>query len=70
MSVSNVPEIPGAGHDPSSRNSGPWADLIAFLGILALGGVLVALGHATAGSVATVCAALGTLFAVWKRCGR
>jgi hypothetical protein len=40
--------------------------LIAFLGVLALGGVLIAIGHATAGSLATICAALGGLYAAWK----
>jgi hypothetical protein len=49
-----------------SSNSAPWVDLIAFLGVLTLGGVLIALGRTTAGSLATICAALGALYAVWK----
>jgi hypothetical protein len=35
--------------------------------VLALGGVLIVIGRTTAGSLATVCAALGTLYAVWRR---
>jgi ABC-type multidrug transport system fused ATPase/permease subunit len=55
--MSNVPQ----------RNSSRWIDLIAFLAVLALGGVLIALGHITAGSLATICAALGGLYGVWMR---
>jgi len=42
-------------------------DLIAFLGVLTLGGVLIAIGRTTAGSLATICAALGALYAVWQK---
>lgn len=52
---------------PRSRDTSPWVDLIAFLAILALGGILIALGRTTAGSLATICAALGGLYGVWKR---
>ena len=51
---------------PRSSSPTPWIDLIAFLAILALGGVLMALGRATAGSLATVCAALAGLYAAYK----
>lgn len=44
-----------------------WIDLLAFLGVLALGGILIALGHTTAGSLAIICTALGGLYAVWTR---
>lgn len=50
-----------------SRSSRDWADLIAFLAVLGLGGILIALGHVTAGSLATACVALGGLYAVWQR---
>jgi hypothetical protein len=49
------------------RRPSPWIDLIAFLGVLCLGGVLIALGHIPAGSLATICAALGGLYAIWRR---
>ena len=66
--MSNVPQLPRSS-DPvtSSRNSNRWIDLIAFLAVLALGGVLIAFGRTTAGSLATICAALGGLYGVWKR---
>lgn len=66
--VPNVPQLRASGNPPPSlRSSKAWIDLIAFLGVLALGGVLIAFGHVTAGSLATICAALGGLFAVWQR---
>jgi len=66
--MSKVPQLPHQGNPaPHSGNSNPWVDLIAFLAVLALGGALIALGHTTAGSLATICAALGGLYAVWKR---
>lgn len=65
--MSKIPQLPHSGNPaPHPGNSNPWADLIAFLGVLALGGILIAFGHTTAGSVATVCAALGGLYAIWK----
>ena len=51
---------------PHSDGPSQWINLIAFLGVLTLAGVLLVLGHLTAGSLATVCAALGGLFADWK----
>ena len=66
--MSKVPQLPRMGNPaPRSRDSSPWVDLIAFLAILALGGILIALGRTTAGSLATICAALGGLYGVWKR---
>jgi len=66
--MSNVPQLPRSGDLAThSHNSGRWIDLIAFLAVLALGGALIALGHVTAGSLATICAALGGLYGVWKR---
>ena len=41
--------------------------LIAFLAVLALGGMLIVLGHVTAGSLTAACVALGGLYAVWQR---
>jgi hypothetical protein len=65
--MSKIPQLPRSGNPaPRSRNSSPWVDLIAFLGVLTLGGVLMAFGRTTAGSLATICAALGGLYAVWK----
>jgi hypothetical protein len=52
---------------PHPSDHGQWIDLIAFLSVLALGGILMAFGHATAGSLASVCAALGGLYTVWTR---
>lgn len=51
---------------PHSSNQGQWIDLIAFLSVLLLGASLMAFGHMTAGSLATVCAALAGLYAVFK----
>jgi hypothetical protein len=66
--MSKVPQSPSPGNPPrSSRDPNPWIDLIAFLAILVLGGVLIAVGAVTAGSLATVCAALGGLYGLWKR---
>jgi|HubBroStandDraft_4_1064222.scaffolds.fasta_scaffold401963_1 hypothetical protein len=66
--MSKVPQLPHSGNPaPHPGNSGPWVDLIAFVSVLALGGVLMALGRTTAGSLAAVCAALGGLYTVWKR---
>jgi len=65
--MGNVPHHPSSG--PASGGSGPWVDLIAFIGVLALGGILIAFGHVTAGSLAAACAALGGLYAVWQRFG-
>ncbi len=61
--MSKLPQLPNGGK-PGPRS---WIDLIAFLGVLALGGVLIALGRTPAGSLVTICAALGGLYAVWTR---
>jgi hypothetical protein len=65
--MSQVPQLP----DPGSRAPRPsdpsrWIDLIAFLGVLALGGILMTVVPATAVSVATICVALGGLYRLWK----
>jgi LPXTG-motif cell wall-anchored protein len=52
---------------PHTGDHSQWIDLIAFLAVLALGGILMAFGHATVGSLATLCAALGGLYTVWTR---
>jgi hypothetical protein len=66
--MTNVPQVPHSGNPtPSpSGDPGPWIDLVAFLGVLALGGVLIALGHIAVISLATICAALGGLYTVWS----
>jgi hypothetical protein len=65
--MSKVPQLPDSGK-PASRSGdpSPWIDLIAFLAVLALAGVLAALGNVTAGSLAAICGALGGLYGVWK----
>lgn len=66
--MSNLPQVPGPGNPaPRSYDSCRWIDLIAFLAVLALGGVLIAFVGTTAGSLATICAALGGLYGIWKR---
>jgi hypothetical protein len=65
--MSKVPQLQPPRSTTRHRNASPWADLIAFVSVLALGAVLMILGHITAGSLATICAALGGLYAVWKR---
>jgi hypothetical protein len=62
----DVPQLPRSSDPAPARNPNHWVDLIAFLAVLALGGALIALGHITAGSLATVCAALAGLYGVWK----
>jgi hypothetical protein len=51
---------------PHSDEPTPWTDLIAFLGLLAFGGVLLASGSTTAVSLGAVCAALAGLWAAYK----
>jgi hypothetical protein len=68
--MSKIPQLPRPGNPaPRSGESSSWVDLIAFLGVLTLGGVLMGLGRTTAGSLVTICAALGSLYAVWKHVG-
>jgi hypothetical protein len=52
---------------PHTDHHSQWIDLIAFLAVLALGGFLMAFGHATVGSLASACAALGGLYTLWTR---
>ena len=48
-------------------NPAPWVDLIAFLGVLTVGGILVGVTGMTAASLATVCGALAGLYAAFER---
>lgn len=65
--MSNVPQVPQSDNPRRHPgNSNPWVNLIAFLGVLTLGGILIVLGHITAGSLAATCAALGGLYAAWR----
>ena len=66
--MSKLPQLLNGGN-LGPRDPRPWINLIAFLGVLAFGGVLIALGRTTAGSLTTICAALGGLYAVWMRLG-
>lgn len=60
-----VPQLPDTGsRAPRRRDPDRWPDVVAFVAILCLGGVLIAFGYATAGSLAAICAAL---FAAWKQ---
>jgi len=43
-----------------------WADLIAFVAVLATAIALIVLGHLTAGGMTTVCAALVGVFGAWR----
>lgn len=65
--MTNVAQAPDDRKPVPPRRPSPWIDLIAFLGVLCLGCVLIALGHIPAGSLATTCAALGGLYAIWRR---
>lgn len=51
----------------NSGNSAQWVDLIAFLGVLSLGGILVVAVGMTTASLATTCVALAGLYAAFKR---
>lgn len=54
---------------PSPGASPRWADLIAFVAVLATGIMLIVLGHLTAGGVTSVCAALVGVYGAWRRFG-
>jgi hypothetical protein len=54
---------------PTDRASRDWVDLIALIAILVTATMLIVLGHVTAGSFVTVCAALVTLYQGWSRFG-
>jgi hypothetical protein len=43
-----------------------WVDLIAFLGVLSFGGILITATGMTAASLATTCVALAGLYAAFK----
>jgi hypothetical protein len=55
------------GKVPSPGGSTQWADLIAFLAVLAAGILLIVVGHLTAAEVTSVCAAVAGLYAAWRR---
>jgi Flp pilus assembly protein TadB len=66
--MNQLPQLPDHGsRQPGTRDSSRWIDLIAFLGVLALGGVLMTVVPATVVSIATACVALGGLYRLWKR---
>lgn len=58
-------EDPRSGYPPSG-SVGQWLDMIAFLGVLATGCILIIVGHLTIGSLTAACGALVTLFTAWK----
>jgi hypothetical protein len=43
-----------------------WADLIAFVAVLATGILLIVFGHLTAGGLTTACAALVGVYGAWR----
>jgi hypothetical protein len=43
-----------------------WADLIAFLAVLATGVILIIFGHMTVGSLTTACGALVGVYGAWR----
>lgn len=49
-----------------TRTSREWADLIAFVAVLATGIVMIVLGHLTTGGMTTVCGALVGVFGAWR----
>jgi hypothetical protein len=49
------------------ENAATWADLIAFLAVLATGVILIIFGHMTAGSLTSACAALVAVYGAWRR---
>jgi Domain of unknown function (DUF4389) len=51
---------------PSSGKGGLRLDMIAFLGIFAIGCILIILGFLIIGSLIAACGALITVFAAWK----
>jgi hypothetical protein len=66
--MTNLPQRPRPGKPtPGPGNSPSWKDLVAFLAVLALGGVLITLGQATVGTLAAIFAILGALYGIWKR---
>jgi hypothetical protein len=53
-------------HENDPQGPG-WVDLLAFLGVLALGGILLAVAGMTAPSLTAACGALGGLYAIFER---
>jgi hypothetical protein len=51
----------------SPTGSSRWADLIAFVAVLATGVLLTVLSHLTGAGVTSVCAALVGLYGAWRR---
>ncbi len=56
--MSNVPR--------GTKTRRDWPDLAAFVAVLASGVVLIVLGHQTAGSLTTICAALVGVYGAWR----
>jgi hypothetical protein len=52
---------------PPSGGQSPWADLIAFIAVLAAVILLIVLGKLTAAGVTSVCAAIVGLYGAWRR---
>jgi hypothetical protein len=50
---------------PPASTRRDWVDLAAFVAVLVTGVLLIVFGHLAAGSLATVCAALGGVYGVW-----
>jgi hypothetical protein len=51
---------------PSPAVPPQWADLIAFVSVLATGTLLITIGHLTAAGVTSVCAAIIGLYGAWR----
>jgi hypothetical protein len=54
---------------PPTAGPSPWANLIAFLAVLAAVILLIVLGKLTAAGVTSVCAAIVGLYGAWRRFG-
>jgi hypothetical protein len=52
---------------PSREPQSGWADLLAFVAVLATGAALIIAGHVTTGGLATASIALVGLYAAWRR---
>lgn len=51
---------------PAPDRQPQWADLIAFVAILATAILLIVLGHLTAAGVSSVCAAIVGPYGAWR----
>ena len=49
-----------------NRPSRDWANVVVFLAILVTGILYITLGHLTAGSLTTTCAALVGVYGAWR----